>query len=132
MHINLKYDKGKLFWHHGGTVYTMSEKELPMDTIPQVAAAMQTILNDVAETAALKLAVRLNVTTGALEGPTLEHGCTADHHTALADHPVPSAALRIADLGFFALDELARVSQAGGYWLTRLQVQTGVYVAGQR
>jgi hypothetical protein len=82
--------------------------------------------------AALKLAVRLNVTTGALEGPTLEHGCTSDRHTALEDHAVPAGALRIADLGFFALDELVRVSTAGGYWLTRLQVNTGVYVAGQR
>src|SRR5690242_6111289 len=52
MRINLKYDNGKLFWHHEDTVHHMILKELPMDTIPQVAEAMQTILSDVAENAA--------------------------------------------------------------------------------
>src|SRR5689334_14262195 len=81
-----------------------------VDLTDAVAAALRTPFQEVSVE---------NVTPGALEGPTLEHGCTADRHTALEEQPVPAAALRLADGGCFALDELAQVSTAGGSWLTR-------------
>ena len=74
--------------------------------------------------ARLKLSVRLNLTTGALTGPHTDHGLTSDQAIPLQDAPIPAGALRIADLGFFALDVLHAIGQADGYWLTRPQITT--------
>lgn len=75
-------------------------------------------------TARLKLAVRLELTTGALTGPYPDHGVTSDRTITLQDEPIPAGALRIADLGFFDLDVLQAIGQADGYWLTRPQITT--------
>ena len=74
--------------------------------------------------ARLKLSVRLNLRTGALAGPHTDHGLTSDRRIALQEEPIPKGAVRIADLGFFALDTLHTIDQAGGYWLTRPQITT--------
>ena len=70
--------------------------------------------------AALKLGVRLELSTGVLDGPDLEAGRTHDRATAAAAAPVPAGALRLADLGFWKLDglrELAASKTAGaGRW----------------
>ena len=77
-----------------------------------------------ARTARLKLGVRLNLTTGALTGPQLDHRLTSDRTIALQDAPIPAEALRIADLGFFDLSVLQAIGLADGYWLTRPQITT--------
>lgn len=83
--------------------------------------------------ATLKLGVRLELATGALAGPTLAAGRTHDRAIALATAPLPPEALRLADLGFWKLDDLRDVSAAGGFWLSRLQAQAAVFdAAGQR
>ena len=74
--------------------------------------------------ARLKLSVRLNLTTGALLGPQPDHGLTSDRRIPLQTEPIPKGALRIADLGFFALDVLRTIDQDDGYWLTRPQITT--------
>jgi hypothetical protein len=74
--------------------------------------------------ARVKLGVRLELTTGALTGPNLDHGVTSDRTITLQDEPIPAGALRIADLGFFDLDVLQAIGQADGYWLTRPQITT--------
>lgn len=76
--------------------------------------------------AALKLGVRLNLTSGGLTGPHLDHGVTSDHRLVIQDTPIPAGALHMADLGFFDLTTLARISSAQGFWLTRLQASTTV------
>jgi hypothetical protein len=84
-------------------------------------------------TARLKLSVRLNLTTGALTGPHTDHGLTSDRTIPLQDAPIPTGALRLADLGFFDLDVLLSIGQAGGFWLTRPQITTVMTdLAGQR
>jgi hypothetical protein len=83
--------------------------------------------------ATLKLGVRLELTTGALAGPALAAGRTHDRAIALASAPLPPEALRLADLGFWKLDELRELSAAGSFWLSRLQAQVAVFdAAGQR
>jgi hypothetical protein len=83
--------------------------------------------------ARLKLGVRLNLTTGALTGPQPDHGLTSDRTIPLQDAPIPTGALRIADLGFFDLDVLQAIGLADGYWLTRPQITTVMTDrAGQR
>jgi hypothetical protein len=76
------------------------------------------------KSARLKLSVRLNLSSGAIQGPHTDHGLTSDRSIPLQTEPIPPGALRIADLGFFALNVLQAIGQAGGYWLTRPQCTT--------
>jgi hypothetical protein len=77
--------------------------------------------------AAVKLAVRLDLLSGNLTGPVLADGRGQDRSSPLQTMPLPTGALRVADLGYFSLAVLTQLGAGGSYWLTRLQVQTAVY-----
>jgi hypothetical protein len=79
--------------------------------------------------AALKLQVRLDLSTGALYGPLLQAGRAQDRATPLQSAPLPAGALRLADLGYFDLDVLAARSTEGSYWLTRWRAGTVLHDA---
>jgi hypothetical protein len=79
------------------------------------------------ETASVKLQVSLNYATGQLYGPVLQSGRTHDQKSPFHDNPLPAGALRLADLGFFDLDQLAQDGKDGIYWLTRLKTGTVIY-----
>ena len=79
--------------------------------------------------AALKLGVRLDLVTGQLSGPYVEAGRANDRATTSAALPPPPGALRLADLGFFSLDELAEQNTQGVLWLSRWQPGTALYTA---
>jgi len=81
---------------------------------PQIAAA------------AIKLQVRLDLVTGALQGPLLQDGRVHDLKAPAQTLEVPSGALRLADLGYFSLEILQQLSQQGDCWLTRWQAGTVV------
>ncbi len=81
---------------------------------PQVAAS------------AVKLQVRLDLLTGALQGPLLQDGSVHDLKAPAQTLDVPAGALRLADLGYYSLDSLRRLSQGGVYWLTRWRAGTVV------
>ena len=53
--------------------------------------------------AALKLHVRFDLAQGTLTGPLLTDGRTHESTTRLQTDPLPTGALRLADLGYFAL-----------------------------
>jgi hypothetical protein len=83
--------------------------------------------------AALKLGVRLNLSHGSLQGPFFDHASTNDRRTAIVDQALPPDSLRIADLGFFDLTELALIAAGASFWLSRLQILTAVFLPdGQR
>jgi len=83
--------------------------------------------------AALKIGVRYDLCRGQLSGPALYDGRTHESTTPIQHAPLPTGALRLADLGFFDLDVLATLSATDGYWLARLHRTTAVYdEAGQR
>jgi len=83
--------------------------------------------------AALKLQVRLELSTGVLGGPLLQDRRAHDRGSPFQTAPLPAGALRIADLGFFSLDTMQELDANGVYWLSRLQVQTVVFdEEGQR
>lgn len=77
--------------------------------------------------ASLKMQVRLNALTGALEGPELCAGRTQDRASHYQKAVLPAKALRIADLGYFTLSVLADLSQQETYWLTRYRAKTALY-----
>lgn len=79
--------------------------------------------------ASLKLGVRLDLLGGTLTGPLLDTGRTHDRASAIAAVPVPPGALRLADLGFWALTDLADLSAHDCCWLSRLQAGTVVRLA---
>lgn len=82
--------------------------------------------------AALKLQVRLDLRTGHLAGPQLQDGRASDHDAALPT-VLPAGSLRLADLGYWSLDELEMLHDSQVFWLSRLQTTTAVYdAAGQR
>lgn len=83
--------------------------------------------------AALKLGGRLDLVSGQLDGPHVEAGRTNDRATTIAQRPLPPEALRLADLGFFSVAELADQDVAGVFWLSRLQAGTALFTPdGQR
>lgn len=76
--------------------------------------------------AALKLYVELDLASGRLIGPQCVPGRQSDHRSQLAD-AVPSGGVRIADLGFFDLAQLAQLARRDVFWLTRIQPHTALY-----
>ena len=82
--------------------------------------------------AALKLQVRLELRSGQLAGPQLQHGRASDHAPALPSD-LPAGALRLADLGYWSLEELQTFDHQEVFWLSRLPAATAVYdLDGQR
>jgi hypothetical protein len=83
--------------------------------------------------ASLKLHVRYDLGHGTLRGPLLTDGRTHESTTPLQTAPLPRGALRVADLGFFALKVLAAMAAEGVYFLTRMHHTTAVFTTdGQR
>jgi hypothetical protein len=105
---------------------------LDSSTIPLPAALALWWPGCSAGTAALKLHVRYDLCRGQLSGPLVREGRRSDRSTALQTAPVPRGALRISDLGFFALPVFAALTRQGGYWLSRLAPETAVYTPDGR
>jgi hypothetical protein len=74
--------------------------------------------------AALKCGVQLDLLTGALCGLDLVDGRASDQRLGVQHAALPAGCLRLADLGFFDLGVLARLSAAGVYWLSKLDPTT--------
>ena len=77
--------------------------------------------------AAIKLQVRMNLCNGDLEGPFAEPGRASDQNSDIQRRPLPPGSLRLADLGYFNLSVLSEMDRDGVFWISRIQVQTGVY-----
>lgn len=60
--------------------------------------------------ALLKLFVRLNLSTGELQGPLLTPGRQSDSHSPFDEQSLPAGSLSLADLGFFSVDRLHRLA----------------------
>ena len=78
--------------------------------------------------AGMKLQVRWDLCTGQLTGPVLTPARTNDRRATRQLPPVPAGALYLADLGYFSLDALHTLAQAGSVFLTRLAVRTAVFL----
>ena len=89
--------------------------------------------NSAGTTAALKVQVGWELTTGALQGPWLQHGRASDRSSPLQIMAPLAGALRLADLGYYDLGVLAAWAAGGGYWLTRLRAGSCLWAEnGQR
>ncbi len=77
--------------------------------------------------AALKLNVRLDLSSGRLASLTLHDGRMHDIQASAPLSTVASGALYLADLGYFGLDRFQQLSEHGAYFLSRLKASTQVY-----
>jgi len=70
--------------------------------------------------AGFKLLVRFEVTTGQFQA--MERGAARDSERTLVQRlpAVSPGTLHLADLGFFDYDELAKITQQGGSWISRV------------
>jgi hypothetical protein len=83
--------------------------------------------------AALKIQVRFDLLSGALEGPLLQDGRAHDRSATFQEVPVRKRALYLNDLGYFSLDAFGDIDNQEAFFLSRLKVQTVLYDAdGQR
>jgi hypothetical protein len=76
--------------------------------------------------AGIKAQVRLNLLDGTLRGPFLYPASTNDKKGRLHSERLPPGTLRLADLGFFSVASLRHMDRQGVYWLTRVQMETGL------
>ena len=49
---------------------------------------------------------------------------TADSTAAKANDPLPQGSLRLADLAYFSLNELEKLTENGIYWISRLKANS--------
>jgi hypothetical protein len=68
----------------------------------------------------VKFMVRLNMNTGGLDGPYLQSGRVNDRSSIIQEKPLPKGAIRIADLGYFSLENLSSLNTKGVYWLSMI------------
>ena len=83
-------------------------------------------------TAGMKCGVQLDMLTGAICGMDIVDGRAADHSLPIQHAPMPAGSLRLADLGFYNLTVLQTLTDAGSYWLSRIQTNSRLRVPGQR
>jgi Transposase DDE domain len=76
--------------------------------------------------AAVKVFVMLELRTGQV-WVELRAGNTSDHASELSAMPLPAGALRLADLGFYDVNDFIMLAEAGAYVLTRWRARTKVY-----
>ncbi|CAA9299185.1 MAG: hypothetical protein AVDCRST_MAG26-4668 [uncultured Chloroflexia bacterium] len=82
-----------------------------------------------ASAAALKVQVLWNVTTGALRWVGLQDARTNDRNAPVQHLALPAGALRIADLGYFSLAQMATAQGQGSFVLSRWYPQTALFAA---
>ena len=74
--------------------------------------------------AGLKLHLRFDVLTGGFQDFQLTDGMTADLTATKAADPLPRGSLQLADLAYFSLDELQKLTENGVYWISRLKANS--------
>ena len=77
--------------------------------------------------AMLKVQLRYELTTGALDSLTLHPGRESDARTPAQTQALPPGSLRLADLGYFDLDVLGDYDRAGVFYISRIQSGTKVH-----
>lgn len=70
---------------------------------------------------AVKIEVRLDLLSGEMVGPLLENGRINDAVSKIQKESTLAQSLRIADVGYWSLEEMNRIAASGGFWLSRLK-----------
>ncbi len=81
----------------------------------------------VGTSAAVKVQVLWNLTTGSLQHLSLHAGRANDNASSAQEVVLPAGALRIADLGYFAVARIARLLTQQVFVLSRLNTQAALF-----
>ncbi len=76
--------------------------------------------------------MRLDLLKGSLQGPYLHDGKTHELNSELREQEMPKGSLWIADLGYFALHWLKKLSKDGVYFLMRYKDAVIIWVNDKR
>lgn len=79
---------------------------------------------------AVKIEVRFDLLSGEMVGPFLESGRMNDAVSRIQKEPVPARSLIIADVGYWSLDEMNRITLSGGFWLSHLKSVVRIALPG--
>ena len=74
--------------------------------------------------AGLKLHLCFDVLTGGFQHFHLTDAMTADSTAMKTASPLPKGSLRLADLAYFSLDALEKLTEDGIYWISRLKANS--------
>ena len=74
--------------------------------------------------AGLKLHLRFDVLTGEFQHFQLTDAMTADSTAIKTAQPLPQGSLHLADLAYFSLDALEKLTEDGIYWISRLKANS--------
>jgi hypothetical protein len=99
-------------------------------TLPQALATIWTgsgRCTDGRKPAGLKVQLRWDLLTGALTNIHMQEGRVHDRKAEFSPDELPKHSIRLADLGYFSLDELQSLSENQIYWLTRIQAMCAVF-----
>ena len=77
--------------------------------------------------ASLKIQLRWELLSGAFEHLSLTDGKTHDCKAQKGFNPLVAGSLRLADLGYFSLNELKQMTDTGVLWLTRLKADCQLF-----
>jgi len=68
---------------------------------------------------AVNVQVRLNLSTGGMQGPWLQdaRACEREGEGSLEQTPLPKGALWLTDMGFFTIKNMRQMNADGRYWL---------------
>jgi hypothetical protein len=113
----------------GVYVYDGTTVALPRSLVEQFPGSGRD--SDSLRPAALKCQVELELSTGALDFH-IEPGRQTDVRSELVRRPLPEGALRLADRGYLELARLADDTEAGIYWISRVQSSMIVEGEGRR
>ncbi len=80
----------------------------------------------------LKVSVLWELLHGGLTALELLPGKTHDQRAHAAQQRLPSHSLRLADLGYYKLEALARMSRQGAYWISSYKAGTVLFVEENR
>lgn len=73
----------------------------------------------------VRFQVRWNLTNGQITQLYIHPG--KEHERSIRMESLPVGSLRIADLGYFSLDDFQKMNEDGAYWLSRVKSQCDVY-----
>lgn len=82
--------------------------------------------------ASLKITVRWDLLGGRLEGPYLQEGRSPELYSVLREQEMPPGSLWLADLGYWSLRFLHRLSQRGVFFLHRCKDGVVLWYQGKR
>lgn len=74
-----------------------------------------------------RLQIRWNLTNGQIVELYIHSG--KEHEKSIEMESLPSGSLRIADLGYFSVEEFQEMNEDGVYWLSKVKSQCSVYDA---